>query len=100
MIIGSVIVKIYVPSVHSLKEKRTIVKSLVTKVKNKFNVSIAEVSENDTHQTIVLGFACVTISTKHANSIIDTVINFIEDNTEGDIVDIVREIYKFYFLLY
>ena len=92
MIIVCFIVKLYVPSVHSLKEKRTIVKSLVTKVKNKFNVSIAEVSENDTHQTIVLGFACVTISTKHANSIIDTVINFIENNTEGDIVDIVREI--------
>lgn len=92
VIIGSVIVKIYVPSVHSLKEKRMIVKSLIGKVRNKFNISIAEVNDNDIHQTIVIGFACVTVSTKHANSIIDTVLNFIDNNTEGDVIDIVREI--------
>jgi uncharacterized protein YlxP (DUF503 family) len=69
---------IYAPWVHSLKEKRMIVKSICAKVKNKFNVSIAEVEEQDTHQNIVLGFACVAGEASMADSMIDHVLNFIE----------------------
>ena len=43
--------------VHSLKEKRMIVKSLIAKLQNKYNVSVAEVDEQDTHQIIVIGVA-------------------------------------------
>ena len=41
--------------VHSLKEKRMIVKSLITRLQNKYHVSAAEVNEQDTHQIIVIG---------------------------------------------
>lgn len=92
MIIGTAQIKLYAPWVFSLKEKRMIVKSIVAKTKNKFNVSIAEVAEQDTHQTIVLGLACVTESVAQADSIVDTVIGFIEANTEAEILDIQREI--------
>ena len=92
MIIGTAQIKLYAPWVFSLKEKRMIVKSIVAKTKNKFNVSIAEVAEQDTHQTIVLGLACVTESVAQADSIVDTVIGFIEANTETEILDIQREI--------
>ncbi len=92
MVIGVVKVKIHVPWVHSLKEKRMVVKSLCAKVGNKFNTSIAEVEEQDTHQTIVLGFACVTSNVSHADSIMDTIINYIEGNTEGTILNIEREL--------
>ena len=91
MIIGCAKITIHTPWVHSLKEKRSVVKSLCAKVKNKFNVSIAEVEEQDTHQNAVLGFACVAGEASLADSIIDTVINFIESNTEGEIISIDRE---------
>lgn len=92
MIVGTIKIKIYAPWVHSLKEKRSIVKSIISKVQNKFNVSISEVDEQDIYKTIVLGIACVTDSTKVANSIIDNIIFFIEENTEAEIINIIREI--------
>jgi uncharacterized protein YlxP (DUF503 family) len=57
MIIAAAEIKLYAPWVHSLKEKRMVVKSITAKVQNKFNASIAEVAKNDVHQTILLGVA-------------------------------------------
>jgi len=70
MIIGTATIKLYVPLVHSLKEKRMIVKSVIAKIQNKFNVSIAEVSEQDRLQTIILGIACITNTVRQSDSII------------------------------
>ncbi|GAA4293539.1 DUF503 domain-containing protein [Anaerocolumna aminovalerica] len=92
MIIGSAKIIIHVPWVHSLKEKRMTVKSLCAKVSNKFNVSIAEVENQDMHQSIGLGIACVTTDSRIADSMIDTILNFIESNTEGEIMHVEREI--------
>ncbi len=91
MIIGTATIMLRAPWVHSLKEKRMIVKSIIAKVQNKFNVSIGEVDEQDTHKTIVLGIACVAANTALADSIVDNVLKFIENNSEAEIVDIQRE---------
>lgn len=91
MIIGAVKITIHEPWIHSLKGKRMIVKSLCAKVRNKFNVSIAEVDKQDVHQIIVLGYVCVTGETSLADSILDNVLNFIESNIEGEIINIDRE---------
>ena len=91
MIIEAATIKIYAPWVHSLKEKRMIVKSLIAKTKNKFNVSIAEVDAQDMHQTVVLGLACVAGSVSHADSMIDSVLTFIEANVDGEIIEVQRE---------
>ena len=53
MLILSLKIKLHAPWVHSLKEKRMVVKSLLSKMRNKFNVAVAEVGEQDIHQTIV-----------------------------------------------
>lgn len=92
MIIGTAKLKLYAPWVHSLKEKRMVVKPIVTRVKNKFNVSIAEIDAQNLHQTIVLGIACVADSVRLADSILDAVIAFVEESTEAEIGDIQREI--------
>ena len=92
MIVGTVEIKLYAPWVSSLKEKRMIVKSLIARTRNKFNVSIAEIAEQDTHQTIILGVACATSSVSQADSIVDHVIALIESSTEAEIVEITREI--------
>jgi uncharacterized protein YlxP (DUF503 family) len=92
MIIGTMIITIHLPWVHSLKEKRMVVKSLCAKIHNKFNVSIAEVAEQDTHQTLVLGISSVAGDTSQADSILDHVLQFAEGNTEGEIVKVEREL--------
>lgn len=92
MMIGVASIKLHSPWVHSLKEKRMVVKSIISKVQNKFNISIAEVDEQDRHQTIIIGIACVAGTVALANSTIDTVIRFTEENTDAEILDIQREI--------
>lgn len=85
MIIGTAKIQLSANWVHSLKEKRMIVKSIVDKVKHKFNVSIAEVENQDYHQTITIGLACVSNDSKHANSVVQEVVSYIEDNTEASV---------------
>ena len=92
MIIGTSKVRIHAPWVRSLKEKRMVVKSICAKVQNKFNVSIAEIEEQDKHQIIVIGFATIAGNISHCDSIIDHVLNFIESNIEGEIIHVEREI--------
>lgn len=92
MIIGTGKIYLYANWVHSLKEKRMIVKSIMDKVKNKFNISIAEVENLDMHKSIVIGIACVSNSAKHSNSCIQNVITYIEENTDAVIEKIEIEL--------
>lgn len=85
-------VRLYAPWVHSLKEKRMEVKHLIAKLQQKFHVSAAEVDEQDVHQTIVLGVAAVCTSHTQADSILDHVLNFLEGNTQAELVSVEREI--------
>ncbi|MGY0373655.1 DUF503 domain-containing protein [Clostridium sp. JNZ J1-5] len=92
MIIGTAKVYLYANWVHSLKEKRMVVKSIIGKVKHRFNVSIAEVENQDYHQSIVIGIACVTNSSRLANSIIQNVVEYIEGNTEALVEKVETEV--------
>lgn len=78
--------------VHSLKEKRMIVKSLITRLQNKYHVSAAEVDEQDTHKIIVIGVAAIVPHNAMADSLMDDISLFIEENTEAEIIDEEREI--------
>lgn len=93
MLILSLKIKLHAPWVHSLKEKRMVVKSLIAKLRNKFNVSAAEVEEQDTHQTIVIGVAAIVPHNAQSDSVMEEIQYFIEENTEAEIADIEREIY-------
>ena len=92
MLIATIKLTLHIPWSHSLKEKRMVVKSLCAKVRNQFNVSVAEVEEQDIHQIAVLGFAAVAGDRAQADSIIDHVLNYIEENTEGEMTKIERNI--------
>ena len=77
--------------VHSLKEKRMIVKSITQRLKNKFNISVAEIDEQDIHQTIVIGIAGICGSAAQMDSTMENIITFIEENTDAEIINIERE---------
>jgi uncharacterized protein YlxP (DUF503 family) len=91
MKVGIMRIRLYAPWVRSLKEKRMIIQSLIARLKRKFNVSIAEVGEQDTHQSIVLGIACVAGNSAHGDSILEHVTSFVENSTEAEITGIERE---------
>ena len=92
MIIGTLEVKLMVPWSHSLKEKRMVLRSITERIKNKFNVSVAEIDDQDLHQSIVLGIACVSNETSHANSVLQKVLDYIEGNCEAEVIDSIIEI--------
>lgn len=77
--------------VHSLKEKRMIVKSIVQKLKNKFNISAAEIDDQDIHQTIVIGIAGICGTSSQIDSTMENIITFIECTTDAEIIDIQKE---------
>ena len=92
MKIATMTFRLRAPWVHSLKEKRMIVKSLVAKLQNKFHVSAAEIDEQDVHQIIVIGVASIVPHNAMADSLMDEISEFVESNTEAEIVEEIREI--------
>ena len=92
MIIAVMTFRLHAPWVHSLKEKRMVVKSLVTQLQNRFHVSAAEIDEQDAHQIIVIGVAAIVPHRAMADSLMDEISAFVETNTEAEILDEQREI--------
>ena len=92
MKIAALTFRLRAPWVHSLKEKRMIVKSLVAKLQNRFHVSAAEIDEQDTHQIIVIGVASIVPHHAMADSLMDEISLFVEENCEAEILDEMREI--------
>lgn len=70
-------VTIYMPANSSLKDKRKIVKSLCDRTRVKFQISIAEVADNDLMQIATLGVSCTSNSARHAADIIQAVFSYI-----------------------
>lgn len=77
--------------VHSLKEKRMVVKSLIQKLKNKFNISVSEIEKQDIHQTIVIGITGICADSSQSDSTMEHIITFIETNTDAEIIDIYED---------
>ena len=92
MVIAAATFRLHAPWVHSLKEKRMVVKSLVAQLQNRFHVSAAEIDEQDTHQIIVIGAAAIVPHNAMADSLMDEISAFVEANTEAEILEEVREI--------
>jgi len=92
MKIAAMTFRLHAPWVHSLKEKRMVVKSLIAKLQNRYHVSAVEIDEQDTHQIIVIGVAAIVPHNAMADSLMDDISMFIEENTEAEIIDEQREI--------
>ena len=67
-------------------------KSLIVQLQNKFHVSAAEIDEQDTHQIIMIGVAAIVPHNAMADSLMDDISLFVEENTEAEIIDEEREI--------
>ena len=92
MKILAVTFRLYAPWVHSLKEKRMIVQSLIAKLQNRFHVSAAEIDEQDAHQFIVIGVAAIVPNHAMADKLLNGITNLIEETTEAEIIETFHEI--------
>ena len=74
--------------VDSLKVKRAIIKSLLGRLRQQFNVAASEIADQDEYEVGVIAFATLSNSASHANSMVDTIINWIEENwNDGEVTD-------------
>ena len=80
MIIGVCTIELHLPGMGSLKQKRSVIKPLLSRLHNTFNISAAEVDQQDVWQSAVIGVALVTNSTPHAQQVLNNVLNWIETN--------------------
>ena len=92
MRIAAMTFRLHAPWVHSLKEKRMVVKSLITQLQNRFHVSAAELDEQDTHQIIVIGVAAIVPHTAIADSLMEKISQFVESASEAEVWEEIREI--------
>ena len=79
MHIGVCRLKTHLPESGSLKAKRQVARSLTTRLRNQFNVAVAEVDDNDLWQRLTLGVCCVSNDSAHANEMLSRVVNFVEE---------------------
>ena len=80
MHVGICRLTLHLPEASSLKEKRQIARSLGDRIRNRFNVAVAEVDDADRRQRLTLGVCCVSNDKGHADAMLSSVLNFIEDS--------------------
>jgi hypothetical protein len=93
MNVGVCRINLRLPENQSLKGKRRILKSIVSRVGNKFNVAIAEVDNGDMWQLATIGICCVSNDRRHANEVMSRVVDFIiNSRPDAEILDYEIEI--------
>ena len=93
MIVGMLLIELRLPGNNSLKGKRQVVKSLIARLHNRYNVAAAEVENNERWQVASIGVACVSNNTVHAREILESAIAFVEaDRLDLEITDYVIEV--------
>lgn len=92
MVAGLGIITFRLHDCRSLKGKRKVVKSIISRLRNNFNVSVAEVGANDIYQRAEIGFALVGNNRKVINSKIDKIFNLADELGLAEIIESEMEI--------
>ena len=92
MLIGTIQIELFLPGAGSLKEKRFVLKSIKTKIRNLFNVSVAEVDFLDKWQRSILGIACVSNNRRFIDETLSKVMGAVAKEDRIEIIDQAIEI--------
>ena len=87
LITGICKVEMIIFEASSLKEKRMVVKSIIGRIKSRFNVSVSEIGYHELWGRSEIGFACVSTQAKHANQMLDSIISFIEKDGRVEMIN-------------
>ncbi len=91
--VGVCRVRLRLPENHSLKGKRQVLKSLVARLHNRFNVSAAEVDDHDSWQLASIAIACASNDERHTDRVLAAVMSFIRsERLDAEIIDFETEI--------
>ena len=77
MHVGVCRIKLRLPENQSLKGKRQVLKSITSRVRNKFNVSVAEVADHELWQLATIGICCVSNNKRYTNQVLSKVVDFV-----------------------
>lgn len=83
MVVGVCTIELQVPGSASLKDKRRIIKSAIARVRNAYNVSIAEVDHQDSWQLATLAVVCVATDAGYVHGLLERVVNSLEEGRQG-----------------
>ncbi|HYS29904.1 MAG TPA: DUF503 domain-containing protein [Candidatus Limnocylindria bacterium] len=86
MVVGACEITLQLPDNRSLKGKRQVSRSLVQRIRNRFNVAVSEVADQDRWQTLSLGITCVTDDPRYANEILSKVLDFVDGQISSAVV--------------
>ncbi|MDO9558886.1 MAG: DUF503 domain-containing protein [Syntrophales bacterium] len=86
MVIGSGVIELWIAESHSLKDKRAVLRRILKRAQNEFNVSIAEVGDNDHRRRAKVGFAMVGNDQRFINGKIDHLLSFIEQMQLAEVI--------------
>jgi uncharacterized protein len=86
IIVGLCTIELFIPDSQSLKDKRQVLLSVKDRLQRKFNLSVAEVDEQDLWQKAVLGLVCVSNDGRHVNQVLDQALSMIRNNPAIEIV--------------
>jgi hypothetical protein len=86
MVIGSGVIELWIAESHSLKDKRAVLRRILKRAQNEFNVSIAEVGDNDQWRRAKVGFAMVGNDQRFINGKIDHLLSFIEQMQLAEVI--------------
>lgn len=95
MVVGVAIFRVIIHQSFSLKQKRQVIKSLLGKIRSKFDISIAEVGDNDKWQRSSIAVTVISNDSGHAHSMLESVHTFIEGLQLVEIVSFNTEIIQF-----
>ena len=87
MVVAVARIKFNLPDAHSLKGKRKVVKSMVSQVRNRYNVACSEVNFHDVWQTAEIGGCTVGNSEPMLSSVMERILSFVETSGQVDVVD-------------
>ncbi len=92
MKIGTGKIDLYIDGCQSLKDKRQIIKSLKTRIRNNFNVSVIEFGDQDLWQRCKIGIVCGALDRAGADSVLNKVVEFLQREKSVSIIDVEKEI--------
>lgn len=91
MIIKTLVLDIYISESNSLKSKRRILKSIIAKSRQKFNVAVSELEFLEDHKRSTIGFVTISNSNIYADKVLDNCLNLIETEYSVDIINIYKD---------
>lgn len=87
MTVGLLTIKLRISHAQSLKDKRSVVRGLLDRVSAKFNVAVAETAFQDIWDTAEVSIVTVSTTGRHVNSMLDTVLDYVEATVDADVAE-------------